>query len=79
MPSFYPDPETIFPFLFLWIYLTKMGRKRKFGNAFFLVLVWVFFSNHKTELFEEKESLTTLNVNAPILCIQFTELNYAAY
>lgn len=42
-------------------------------------MVWGFFTNHKTELFEEKESLTTLNVNAPILCIQFTELNYAAY
>jgi len=38
----------------------------------------VFFSDQKIGLFEEKESLITLDVNAPINCIQLTELNYAA-
>lgn len=41
MPCFHPDPEIIFPSLFLRIYLTKMERKRKFGNPILFVLAFI--------------------------------------
>lgn len=79
IPSFHPDPEIIFSFPLSQDLSNQNGKKKKVWKCIFFVLVLVgSFTNHKIELFKEKESLTTLNVNAPILCIQLTEMNYAA-